>query len=52
MTKVLVEGMGWISSVIVLDWYTKVVVGHDAGLRCTAQPWLQALDMAVNRQFP
>jgi putative transposase len=52
MTKVLVEGVGWSPIVIVLDWYTKVVVGHYAGLRCTAQQWLEALDMAVNRQFP
>jgi putative transposase len=27
-------------------------VGHYAGLRCPAQQWLEALDMAVNRQFP
>lgn len=52
MTKVLVEGVGWIYSVIVLDWYTKIVVGYYAGLRCTAQPWLEALDLAVNRQVP
>ena len=36
MTKVLVEGFGWIYIVIVLDWYTKAVVGYDASLRCTA----------------
>jgi putative transposase len=52
MTKVMVEGVGWIYIVVVLDWYTKTIVGHDAGLRCTAQHWLQAIDMAVNRQFP
>jgi putative transposase len=52
MTKVLVEGVGWVSSVIVLDGYTKMVVGYQAGLRCTAKPWLEALDTAVNRQFP
>lgn len=52
MTKVLVEGVGWVSIVIVLDWSTNVVVGHDAGLRCTATPWLEALAMAVNGQFP
>jgi putative transposase len=52
MTKVLVEGVGWMYIVIVLDWYTKAVVGHYAGLRCTAQHWLEALDMAVNHQFP
>ena len=52
MTKVLVEGVGWIYIVVVLDWYTKTIVGHYAGLRCTAQHWLLAIDMAVNRQCP
>jgi putative transposase len=52
MTKVLVEGFGWVYIVVVLDWYTKTIVGHDAGMRCTAQHWLLALDMAVNHQFP
>jgi putative transposase len=27
MTKVLVEGFGWVYIVIVLDWYTKKIVG-------------------------
>jgi putative transposase len=52
MTKVLVEGVGWVYIVIVLDGYTKAVVGHYAGLRCTAIHWLEALDMAVSGQFP
>jgi putative transposase len=52
MTKVLVQGFGWVYIVIVLDWYTKSIVGYSAGLQCTAQHWLAALDMAVNRQFP
>jgi putative transposase len=52
MTKGLVAGVGWVYIVIVLDWYTKAVVGHYAGLRCTAQHWLEALDMAVTHQFP
>ena len=28
MTKVLVEGCGWVYSVLVLDWYPKVIAGH------------------------
>lgn len=52
MTKVLVEGFGWVYIVVVLDWYTKTIVGYDAGIRCTSQHWLKALDMAINRQFP
>jgi putative transposase len=52
MTKVLVEGFGWVYIVLVLDWYTKKIVGYYAGNPCTARHWLTALDMAVNRQFP
>ena len=51
MTKVLVSGFGWVYVVVVIDWYTKKVVGYHAGLRCTAKQWLEALDMAVNGQF-
>jgi putative transposase len=52
MTTVLVEGFSWVSVVAVLDWYTKVIGGYDAGIRGTAKDWLAALDMARNRQFP
>ena len=52
MTKVLVHGFGWIYPVVVLDWYTKAIVGSHVGSQSTARHWLSALDMAVNRQFP
>jgi putative transposase len=52
MTKVLVHGFGWIYIVVVLDWYTKAIVGYHVGSQSTARHWLSALDMAVNRQFP
>jgi putative transposase len=52
MTKVLVQGFGWVSIVVVLDWYTKTIVGYSAGLQCKRQDWFRSLDMAVNRQFP
>jgi transposase InsO family protein len=52
MTKVMVEGFGWVYVVLVLDWYTKKIVGYYAGVPCTARHWLAALDMAVNREFP
>jgi putative transposase len=52
MTKVLAEGFGWVYIVVILDWYTKKIVGYDAGSPCTAKHWLAALDMAVNRQCP
>jgi transposase InsO family protein len=52
MTKVLVESFGWVYVALVLDWFTKKVVGHTVGLRSTSRDWLEALDEAVNRQFP
>jgi putative transposase len=52
MTKVAVEGFGWVYIVVILDWYTKKIVGYYACLQGAARHWLAALDMAVNRQFP
>ena len=37
---------------VVLDWHTKKVVGHYAGLQARAWHWLVALNRATNRQFP
>jgi putative transposase len=52
MTKVMIDGFGWMYIVVVLDWYTKKIVGYYAGMQCRSRHWLEALDMAVNRQFP
>lgn len=52
MTKTMVQGFGWMYIVVVLDWYTKKIVGYYAGMECRNRHWLEALDMAVNRQFP
>ncbi|MFH1514066.1 MAG: IS3 family transposase [bacterium] len=51
MTKVMSEN-GWVYIVIVLDWYTKKIVGHHAGHRAVTRDWLNALDRGINRQFP
>jgi transposase InsO family protein len=52
MTKVMVDGFGWMYIVAVLDWFTKKIVGYTGGIQCRAVHWLEALDMAVNSQFP
>ena len=52
MTKVMLGSFGWVYVVLVLDWHTKKVVGHYAGIQSKACHWLEALDMAVNRQCP
>jgi transposase InsO family protein len=52
MTKVFVEGCGWVYVTIVLDWFTKKIVGHHAGIRSRSIDWLEALEIGLNRQFP
>jgi hypothetical protein len=37
---------------VVLDGYTKKIVGYDAGRPCTSRPWFAALEMAVTPQWP
>ena len=52
MTKVMVNGFGWMYIAVVLDWYTKKIVGYYAGMQCRSKHWLEALDVAINHQFP
>lgn len=52
MTKIKVGGWGWLYLVVVLDWYTKEIVGYSLSLRSTSRDWLDALDMAVNNRYP
>jgi putative transposase len=51
MTKVMTEA-GWVYVVIVLDWYSKKIVGYHSGVRATSRDWLAALDRGLNQQFP
>jgi transposase InsO family protein len=52
MTKVMVDGFGWMYIVVVLDWYAKKIVGYYAGIQCRSCHWLEALNEAVNLEFP
>jgi transposase InsO family protein len=36
----------------VLDWYTKKIVGWNISLRSGAAEWKEALDTAIQREFP
>lgn len=51
MTKVMTDS-GWVYIVIVLDWYTKKVVGHYSGRQGRTAEWLEALEEGLNREFP
>jgi hypothetical protein len=37
MTKVQVQSFGWVYTVVVLDWYTKAIVGYHASSQSTAR---------------
>jgi transposase InsO family protein len=52
MTKFLIPALGWAYLVIVLDWYTKKVVGWDLALRSRRQEWEAALAMGLEAEFP
>ena len=52
MTKFYVNRVGWLYLVVVLDWFSKKVVGYDLSLRSKTQQWLDALNMAVDNNCP
>jgi transposase InsO family protein len=52
MTQVLIPTLGWAYLVIVLDWYTKKIVGWDLALRSRRQEWEAALMRGAQAEFP
>ena len=51
MTKILIGNVGWLYLHIVLDWYSKKIIGWSTAPTSKTRDWLDALDMAVNAQF-
>jgi len=52
MTKIKIQGWGWIYIHVVIDWYTKEIIGQHVSLSSKASDWLEALDMAILDRFP
>jgi transposase InsO family protein len=52
MTKFLIPALGWAYLVVVLDWYTRKIVGWNLALRSRRQEWEAALAQAVQAEFP
>jgi putative transposase len=52
MTKFYVHHTGWVYLVVVIDWYTKRVLGYALGLRPKTELWLAALRDAVETACP
>lgn len=51
MTKIRMATWGWLYLTVVLDWYTKEIVGYSLSLQSKTDDWLNALEMAVNNRF-
>ena len=52
MTKIKIHGWGWIYIHVVIDWFTKEIIGDHVLLSSKASDWLYALDKAVINRFP
>jgi transposase InsO family protein len=52
MTKTLISSFGWLYLVIILDWFSKKILGYSISSRSRADEWLDALNNACNIQFP
>lgn len=39
-------------ALILLDWFTKEIVGYSFSFQSKPNDWLDALNMAVNHRFP
>ena len=52
MTKIKLNGWGWVYVHVVLDWYTKEIVGTSVSHTSKTSDWLDALNHAVCYRFP
>lgn len=51
MTKIRLEDGSWAYIVIVLDWFSKKLVGLDVSGQSRSEDWLRALNEAANTEF-
>jgi len=51
MTKFYVDTVGWLYLVVVLDWFTKKIVGWDLSLRSKSEQWMDALNQAIEKEL-
>ena len=51
-TKFWINGLGWTNLIIVIDWYTKEILGHEISLRNKGIQWITALQEALFNGYP
>jgi len=52
VTKIKIGCWGWYYLVLVLDWYTKKIIGYSLSLQSKSRDWKEALCQAVQKRFP
>ena len=52
MSKFMLPGLGWCYLIVVLDWFTKKIVGWNVSLRARSAEWKEALEGALCEEFP
>jgi len=52
LTKCIIPGLGWAYLVVVLDWFSRKVMGWRLSVRCRTQEWREAMEEAVLQEFP
>ena len=52
MTKIKLNGWGWVYVHVVLDWCTKEIIGTSVSYTSKTSDWLDALNNAVCQRFP
>ena len=52
MTKIRLRHLGWVYIAIVIDWCSKKLLGYAIDTKSKFSDWLEAVDMALNNQFP
>ena len=51
-TKFWINGVGWCNLVIVIDWYTKEILGYEVSMRNKSSQWITALQEALFNGYP
>ena len=52
MTQIKLNGWGWVYVHVVLDWFTKEIIGTSVSHSSKTYDWLDALNQAVCQRFP
>ncbi|SNR60805.1 DDE-type integrase/transposase/recombinase [Desulfurobacterium atlanticum] len=51
-TKFGIDRPGWATLIIVIDWYTKEILGYEISLRNKSSQWITALQEALFNGYP